>query len=1026
MKIIFHGFEFIHYAPIYLLEKDDDLKDFKFVYPKAGDNLNANYEIKDDEINIFLVGEDKFKEADFKNHFVNIVTLINQSPIYLLESKINTSNKFAQYEKGNSFHYIIQSFFNDTDQQDRLEHLNLRIVEDDEFIALNNGSVQYAISWNHWRTKEFENVKYNLNEIPIIPFGWTCLITKRRELQDEDKLNLMETLSKKIIKNINHIYRLYEREIYSKGNTESEREELINIVTKHVSERDKPYVSDALRLLATDRIWTRNPIYISDEVTDFTDYLLSESNKKATKSAVAEIVNRNYSHHIGSHVSHRATFDKIIERLGLEPKDILSNSNYFHTIIQMENKLNRYKDERNEFISAIASGAGTQSVGFYNDVMLPLIENSLLMDNIAANEGINYGDVNAISSLTQNKLNFECKINEHEIFANYLLEDGTNLTSKKLPYLKVVSDFNANFYKQKSNSIQDIKIGVPGALGKHALYSILENYIRNTAKHSPKENLDDNKVTIKLLISDNGTDFYKVRLTDNISIISEEALSKLQDGVNIPIRRKEKLGIQDMKINACLLAGKEITEEFCKTSLVVDSDKTLTDKEGNGILYYEFNILKAKKVVIIGNVTPNETLKQDGIYFYNSIEKFAEIETNQTFQFAVFSEDVLNDIQKLKKHICFLPNRILIQTSSLKPNTTENRGKYVEFNDTSFFETTDADLLVGKCWKIWLSRWVDSINDVCVNLYLDQNENDFPTEKWIEKETAINNDLNGFAKFSIWFKNGEEMKNKEVRESKNHILYDRHGMLLKADSTLCDLNLLDRNGYNLIDKNSKDFDRIFNTDLRNDKPELPFELIEAGMLRILLIDERIQEKSLDNLDKEWQVERNGFTKDGDFNLFDALWASKIFVATHLSLQGESEKSLKSSIDESKNHYMKLFVSKNSDGNVEMKFKQNFSQWTDENSKNKVADISTLKVDAVIIHRTILKDMVSKLGADVIEKLNEQIPFFYITTGGGVAHDIKEDVKIIPFATLQDYILSNKRISKFCLTQMMMNLTKNKF
>jgi hypothetical protein len=1002
------------------------LNNFEFVNPENGLN-EPDYEVKADEINIFLVGEDKFHEPPFDEKFVNIVTLINQSPIYLLQSTKNAGNKVAQYQKGNSFHFIIERHFKATGQEDRLEQLELDVLSDGEFHALNNGLVQYAITWNHWRIEEFENVRHFERQIPIRPFGWTCLITKKEELQNESKLELMELLSKRIIKNINMIYRFYERKIYSIGNDDNMLNEFISIIEKSVAERDKRYVPMALKTLATDRIWTSNPIYMAEKVTDFTDYLLDESDKKATKSAVAEIVNRNYSHHIGSHVSHRATFDKIIERIGLQPADILGNASYFHTIIQMVNKLNRYKDERNEFISAIAAGSGIQSARFYDDVLLPFIENSLLMDNIAANEGINYGETNKLKSLQHNRLKIRCQINGQDISSVYIIDNQASLISDDLPYFKPVSNYNDNFYKERRNCIQDIVIGIPGPLGKHALYSILENYIRNTVKHSPKEKMAGKDVIITLLIHDDGSDKYQVLLSDNVSYISDDGLKKLQDGIRTPIKKKEKLGIQDMKINACLLAGKEITEHNCQELRVA--------KKRNGILYYRFSILKAKKIALFTSKSPLKPLEKEGIYFYKSLAEFEKVEINQTFQFAVFDTDIIAGPGKLNSISCCFPNRLLINSCNVEENQFVKSGKCILFNDPALFQVTDADELIARCWRIWLSRWTGQGTEVGVHLYLDQQKNDSPTKEWILKEEIINERLHGIAKFSTWFTEGSSKKSKLKRISDNHILYDRHGWLLKSDYTLAGLNFLNSNSYHLIDKNSRDFDRIFNANIGQENTELPFELIESGMFRILLIDERVQERSLISLksgnDREWQVERNGFEK-GEFNLFDALWASKIFCVSHISVSGGPEVPLKTETDDAKDYYLKLYISKNENGEVKISFKQNFETWNIAYPQDIVkeeftsSDIAELNVDAIIIHRTILKDLIAKLGDDLIDKISQQIPFFYITTGGGVAHDVKYDLNIIPFATIQDCILNNNRIAKLGLTQTLMNLTRNKF
>ena len=125
------------------------------------------------------------------------------------------------------------------------------------------------------------------------------------------------------------------------------------------------------------------------------EYLDAEE-KAILRSAVAETINRNYAHHIGSHVSPRATIDKVLRRIGKNIKD-LSNNRLAITIAQMLNNLEKYKDERNEFIANLTNAPCYQPFYLFKDVLLPFIENTLLMDNIAANEGIDYKNNDRIS-----------------------------------------------------------------------------------------------------------------------------------------------------------------------------------------------------------------------------------------------------------------------------------------------------------------------------------------------------------------------------------------------------------------------------------------------------------------------------------------------------------------------------------------------------------------------------------------------------------------------------------------------------
>lgn len=1026
MKIVFHGYSFIHYAPLYLLIGDSSLPEIEFRNPADGSNnkfIEGNFNCSNDEIHILLLGQDRLSVSPFDEDYISITKLIWQRPLSILKSKKNNSGVWVNYRPGNSFQYLLQKMFQGIQNQYQLSNeFGIDVFNDEEFQMLENGQAEFAVTWNPWKIKDYPNVEKIKVPFPILPFGWTCLIVKKEELKNPEKLAYIKLLITKIYEKVFDIYKFYENEKLTLRNYHSKRTHLNSLVTSIVSDADKPHVASALKLLAKSKIWFTNEIYKDIKLKDLSKYLLDESEKEATKSAVAEIVNRNYSHHIGSHVSHRATFDKIAERLGLSFDKIVQDENILHTIIQMENKLNRYKDERNEFISAIAAGVGIHAASLFGDVLLPFIENSLLMDNIAANENINF-----LQELKHNRLQIKCTFPNGEMFAEYLLENENKLASNDLPYFRVVSDFNSNFYSQKKYSNDDIEIGIPGALGKHAFYSILENFIRNTAKHGAKKIANDKDVEINIIVENKDDNYYRIKLTDNISQISDNDLENLQKGIRLEIRRKEKLGLQDMKINACLLAGKEITEENCANSLTVKRDETTQ------MLAYEFSVIKAKKVVIIHPEYSKPNLKSKGVFSFASFSEFNEIETNQSFQFAIIDSSLLNTKTNIEDYFTFLPSRVLIYNNNADSSNSVIGKRVVQFSDDTLFNTDNSDELLMLCWKIWLGRWCNEKTTAGLNLYLDQGCNVHPTHNWIYAEEKINTTLSGFAKYSTWFKTtSSEILTTKFKDAENQILYDRHGFLL-GDENLGTINFLNRNTYNLIDKNSKDFDKIFTASMQQDATMITSELIEAGLLRILIIDERVQERSATPLDSEWQLKNLGFEKQGKFNLFDALWASKIFAATHIQIDDEIEKPLKLEIDESQNCFLKLVFSKSETEKFNLHFLVNFSQINDGFTDYEELDngtyrltIDQLGVDAIIIHRTILKDLMSKFGFEFLQQLEKLIPFVFITTGGGVVHDINRKLKVIPFGALQDFILNNNRIAKYSLTQTLMNLTANKF
>jgi hypothetical protein len=484
-----------------------------------------------------------------------------------------------------------------------------------------------------------------------------------------------------------------------------------------------------------------------------------------------------------------------------------------------------------------------------------------------------------------------------------------------------------------------------------------------------------------------------------------------------------------MKINAALLAGLEITEENCrdkKRALVIKRDKS-------GILAYEFDVLKAKRVAVFHPEINRNELKSTGIYYFNSLEDFLKIKTKQSYQFAVFHESVITDEKLFQNVLNRLPSRVLMFFHQRERLTSKRIQKILPLSDETIFEALDADSLLEMCWDSWLNRWRDNNEKIGLNIYFQQEETTSPTDKWLKAEEKFNQKWDNKITCTTWFNKSEKIEAKNNFLSDRAILYDRHAGLVKQKSKIGFDNLLIKNHYNLIDKNSKDFDKIFTTEINPEFPLLPLELVEAGLLRILILDERVQENCVNILDGEWQIQRLGFSDKEELRLFDGLWASNILTVTHLKTDKQNEKPLKTKISEREHHVLKMTLSKREKAKIDINFRLNFStlksaEKNSNDTRNDLFEMSLkeLNIDAIIIHRTILKDLISEYGEGVINELKKAFPFFFVTTGGGVVHDVNEPLRIIPFGIIQELLLSNNRIAKYCFTQTLMNLPTNKF
>lgn len=221
---------------------------------------------------------------------------------------------------------------------------------------------------------------------------------------------------------------------------------------------------------------------------------------------------------------------------------------------------------------------------------------------------------------------------------------------------------------------------------------------------------------------------------------------------------------------------------------------------------------------------------------------------------------------------------------------------------------------------------------------------------------------------------------------------------------------------------------------------MAYELEEAGMLKVLVIDERVAEQSVRSLKHDTEVcklesgNRYDFFKlkvrngdSYDLTLFDKAWAANIFLATHLNgnalkqeISLEYEHKLDVKFDNGKINFETNILSCQEGARFEN------SYWT-KDSKQMTATSNSIdiKPDTVIIHRTKLKELLATNPNFVEELLNENEGInLVVTTGSGTTHGIDGDYKILPFATLSKLILG-KRINKLQFSKTLLELTKNK-
>ena len=282
-------------------------------------------------------------------------------------------------------------------------------------------------------------------------------------------------------------------------------------------------VDNRLSTVNLNLLWTKSTIIVSNLETED---LLRKANAESIKSAKAAIMSRNMSHNLGSHVM-------FYIKQKLQSVSKIINNDVLHNIItgsqlnieelqeKLQNSANielpflvglgrfiNYLQERQDYIATVATNyiPARSTISFKDfiyDELKPDLryerhkkDNSssdngwqpknLLLDYIAYSEGYSKSD------------DIEIKFGE---FDGHNPQDDT-----------AKGDFQA---------LRKFNVAVPGGvIGRQAIFSIVENIIRNAAKHS--EHRTNGKLVLQLSLVDAENDFTGDFLTDKFRCMRKE------------------------------------------------------------------------------------------------------------------------------------------------------------------------------------------------------------------------------------------------------------------------------------------------------------------------------------------------------------------------------------------------------------------------------------------------------------------------------------------------------------------------
>ncbi len=406
-------------------------------------------------------------------------------------------------------------------------------------------------------------------------------------------------------------------------------------------------------------------------------------------SDVSEIEDQKFKEDIGNIIDELKGIVKIIDdkKMGVMEMDELTNE----SLRQVVYLLNHIKC-RVDYISDISFGAPMlhTSRRVYGDIFLELDRVSLLMNHISGLEE-----------------NFEYKIELTRLY-----ENGK---------------------EKKLSGTNDLQVAVPNdVVGTHAFYNILENIIRNTAKHASGQDNSEQTTTFHIDFSDIVTNeewadnikeeaayYYCVEIYDNIPMdakAAEDLVNAQNKRLNDPVfegerPRSHSLGLVEMEASAAYLRKLDSSvvddERYHVINKIQNSElykkykdlyfnqygqfnllKAIMKPAGDESYYfgYRFFMLRPQEVLIVGDNLSTLHKPEEGVWVVKKSEFDRELNSGRVFnhEFVVYD----GTDTKVKKLV--------------ENNKTALSPRVLEYDATQWLEPkASSETIIDECWNRW-------------------------------------------------------------------------------------------------------------------------------------------------------------------------------------------------------------------------------------------------------------------------------------------------------------------------------------
>ncbi|MBI5181449.1 MAG: hypothetical protein HZA06_00890, partial [Nitrospirae bacterium] len=603
------------------------------------------------------------------------------------------------------------------------------------------------------------------------------------------------------------------------------------------------------------------------------DRIKREIVRHGTNSAVAAIMARNMSHNIGSHV-----LSYWGNKLASKIENIVETS---INELKHSKQLFDYLKQRMDFIAEITTTVPAwEKAHSLKSIIGDFQSQFAILDNIARSEGFCYES--------------ECK---KMIFSNDDKWSDCVKNGKLCPRLP------ENLKSENVDCPEPMKItysgndyfhvSIPhGIIGIQAFYSILENFIRNSAKHGGSKIRDRIKnnvlalgkptaleFTIHAEEDENYKDYIKIIINDNIGnccdFINNDKTKRVIDVLSDAIKDDEYIksedgrikkghwGIKEMKVSANFLRKKEVYTLFsghdgtgkepplmqltCYSKCEENKECTESENKNVSVTFY---LRKPKEVCIVSDngISPNSSYGIDILSYQAFNEELKK--TTIPHRFLVFDKDgadVLCPARRFRRtNLSVVPNfvkpDILLLIDS---NRKQLPCRIIVSRIIVKRLGSQSSILAGK--EKWLSpAYINGINFDQIQsspeaFILDLYEK-FVSDKIGESPTILMHNIKGNG--DKWKENGICITKKPTDKDQltNLIIFDNHHEMIEKDESKTVI-IPDALYYQGISGSTSFGKTLENPPEGNKKILFLKELVESSLVKVLIADERIWKNS---------------------------------------------------------------------------------------------------------------------------------------------------------------------------------------